>query len=144
MLSKFVCLAALWNWAHVVRLSSSVMESVIISHENGLTCEKAGGLLKWHATCHCTYWSVTKVVKKIHNSWNFMDEHLKAESHCSDNDNDNDQDAKRTHSIGWIAPRRIRKCSFNQWTAFSLRRYRSCYRCSGTGPLHDAIVCNLS
>ena len=62
---------------------------------------------------------------------------LKAESHCSDNKNDNDHDAKRTLSIGWIAPCRIRTCSFNQWNAFSLRcyRYRSRNRCSGTGPL---------
>ena len=39
---------------------------------------------------------------------------LKAESHCSDNDNDKDHDAKRTHSICWIAPRRIPTHSFNQ------------------------------
>ena len=44
---------------------------------------------------------------------------FKAESYCSDNKNN---DAKRTHSIDWNAPRRIRTHSFNQWNAFSLRR----------------------
>ena len=42
---------------------------------------------------------------------------IKAESHCSDNKNDNNHDAKRTHSIGWIVPRRISARSFNQWRA---------------------------
>ena len=39
---------------------------------------------------------------------------IKAESHCSNNANDNDNDAKRTQSIGLIAPRRIRPGLFNQ------------------------------
>ena len=62
---------------------------------------------------------------------------VKARSHCSDNENNNDHDAKRTCSIGWIALRKIGTCSFNQWNAFSWRRYRyrSRYPCSGTGPL---------
>ena len=38
---------------------------------------------------------------------------VKAESHCSNNENDNGN-AKRTHSIGWIASSRTCPRSFNQ------------------------------
>ena len=54
---------------------------------------------------------------------------IKARSHCSDND------AKRMHSIGWMSVCVFCVEQVHQWNAFSLRRYRSRYRCSGTRPL---------
>ena len=47
----------------------------------------------------------------------FLEQVLKAESHCSNNENDNNHDPKRTHSIGLIAQCRIRPRSFNQLRA---------------------------
>ena len=41
-----------------------------------------------------------------------------SQSHCSDNENNNDHDAKRTHSIGWIA---LRTYSTNRGCAFVLK-----------------------
>ena len=72
---------------------------------------------------------------------------LKARFHCSDNENDNNNNAKRRHSIGWIAPNRIRPCLFNQSRAcIDNRSVLDIWACLTRpfSPLHTFCECNAS
>ena len=78
---------------------------------------------------------------RLVNVCRIQDSCVKAESYCSENDNAND--AKRTQSIGWIAPCRIRPRWFNQLRAciFNILIFVFVIEACVTGPLRSQNAC---